>query len=78
MIGESEARLTARIDDWGERVTKVVEDHETRLAAEEEFTIGAKASASTAKLFFSFGRWVLATVIALSALAATALAMVPR
>ena len=74
MVGESETRLTKRIDEWGERVTKVIEDHETRLSAEEEFTVGVQASAGTADRFFAFGRWVLATAIAICGVAIAALA----
>lgn len=74
MVSDSEERLTKRIDEWGDRVTKVIADHEVRLSAEEDFTIGVKTSASTAERFFSFGRWVLATAIAICGVAIAAIA----
>ena len=73
MVHDSEARLTKHIDEWGARVTKAVEDHETRLAAEEEFTVGVRASTGTAERFFAFGKWVLATAIAICGVAIAAL-----
>ena len=73
MVNDSETRLTKRIDEWGERVSKVVEDHETRLSAEEEFTVGVRSSTGTAERFFAFGKWVLATAIAICGVAIAAL-----
>jgi len=78
MVGESETRLKEAIDDWGERTTEVLKDHEQRMREIEDFQIGQKSSVDTAKLFFSFGRWVFATIIAICVLGIAVINVIGR
>ena len=77
-VGESERRVVNAIENAVSPLSATLRDHEARLVAEEAFTTGLKASSTTVEKILSFGKWALATMIALSALVITALSMMAR